>query len=172
MKLKKKHFIVGGVVLFLALIAGFVVFAQSDGPWFCNGGFHPGWHGRGFHSKFPGQDFSEHVLDRLDRGAEFLELSESQRQAYEEIRAKMKAHLTEGMEERRKFFSEIQTEMDQNDPDIERIANAIKERTRELPALIEEHVDLFVAFYDILDEGQRAQLVKMIRMRMGRRSDS
>jgi len=172
MKLRKKHFVIGAIVLSLGLIAGFVVFAESGGPWFCNGGFHSGWHGRGFHPKFSGQNFSEHILKRMDHGVEYLDLSESQRQAYEEIRAKIQAHLMEGMRDRKKFFLEVQTAMDREDPDIEKIASVIKEGIQELPAHIEEHVDLFVEFYNILDEDQKAQLVKMIRVRMERRNES
>lgn len=172
MKLQKKHFIIGAIVLSLGLIAGFAVFAESGGPWFCNEGFHSGWHGRGFHPEFSGQNFSEHILKRMDHGVEYLDLSESQSQAYEEVRAKIQTHLMEGMRERKQFFTEIQTEMDRENPDLEKIASVIKEGVQELPAHIEEHVDLFVEFYNILDEDQKAQLVQMIKVRMGRRNDS
>ena len=172
MRIQKRYFIVGGIVLIGALIAGFVVFAQSEGPWFCNGDFHPGWNGRGFHSRIGGHDFSEHILKRLDHGVEYLDLSESQRQAYEEVREKIQAHLAEGMRERKEFFTEIKTELDRDNPDMERVAGVVKERIREVPGLIEEHVDLFMELYNILDEDQKAQLVHMIKFRMGRRNES
>jgi len=171
MKLQKKHFIIGAVVLSLGLLAGIAALAGSGHPWFCDGSFHPRWHGGGFHPRFPGHDFSEHILRRLDKGVDQLDLSEAQMQEYEEIRQKIQSHLTEGIEHRREFFRKLRSETDREDPDLVRVATLVKESVKEMPALVEDHVDLFLEFYSILDEDQKAQLVEIIRERMGRGND-
>ena len=168
MKFKKKTLIIGAIVLALGLIAGFAVLAGSGPARFCGKGFHPGWHGRGFHSKFSDGDFHEHILERLDRVAEHLDLSEDQEAEYAEIKTKVEALLTEGMEERRAFFREIRSEMDTEVPDLVRVAALVREHAEDIPAFVERHVDLFVVFYNILDENQKAELATMIREKAGR----
>ena len=163
MRLPKKTLIIGAVVLSVGLFVGFAVFAGSGFHRFCDGGFHSGWHGGGFHGRFSGRDFHEHVLDRLDSAAESLDLSEAQEEEYAEIRLRAEALLTEGMEERRTFFRDLRTEMDTEVPDLAQVATLVKERAEKIPTFVGRHVDLFVEFYNILDENQRAELVKMIR---------
>jgi len=169
MKLQKKHFIIGGAIL-VGLLAGFAVLAASGPPPFCKGGFHRSWHGKGFHSRQLDRDFSEHILERLDYGADQLELSDNQREEYEEVRQRIKDHLREGMEHRRAFIRELRGEMDQEHPDLISLATRFKERIREMPDFVEDHVDLFVELYNILDEDQKARFVDMIRERMESRS--
>ena len=171
MKFQKKHFIVGAVVLSVGLLAGFAVLAGSYHPRFGDKNFHFGPCVRGFHPRFGDHDVSQHILSRLDHGVEYLDLSETQKQTYAEIRRKIQDRLTEGMEERKKLFMEIRGEMDRENPDLVKVANLMKERIKGMPALMEEHVDLFIEFYNILDEDQKAQLVGMIRERAGRRFD-
>lgn len=168
MRFQKKYFILGAVVLFLGLLVGFAVLAGSGPLRFCGGDFHPSWHGRGFHPGFSDENFSEQILKRLDHGVDYLDLSETQKQEYQEIRLRIQARLTEGMEERRKLFTELRSEMDRENPDLVRVAELVKERVRDMPVFVEHHVDLFVEFYSILDEDQKAQLVEMIRERTGR----
>jgi len=172
MRFQKKHFIAGAVVLFLGFLAGSAVLTGSVPPRFCGRDFHPSWHGRGFHPRFLDQDFSEQILKRLDHGVDYLNLSETQKQDYEEIRLRIQTRLTEGMEERRKFFRELRSEIDHENADLVRVAALVKERLRDMPVFVEHHVDLFVEFYNILDEDQKAQLVEMVRERIGRENGS
>ncbi len=142
--------------------------AGSGPPRFCDGKFHLGWHGRGSHPGFMDQDHSERFLKRLDQRVDYLDLSETQKQQYEDIRLRIQARLAEGMEERRRLFRELRSEIDRESPDLAQVATLVKERIRDMPAFVEHHVDLFVEFYNILDEDQKAQLVEMIRERIGR----
>jgi hypothetical protein len=169
MRIRKKHFIIGGVIL-VGLLSVFAVLAASGPPPFCKGGFHHGWHGTNIHSRHFGRDLSEHILERLDYGADQLGLSDSQREEYEEVRQRIESHLLEVMERRSAFIQELQSEMGREDPDLIRLATRLKERIREMPDFMEDHVDLFVELYNILDEDQKTRFVNMIRERMESRS--
>ena len=163
MKIPKKTLIIGAIVVCVGLFVGFAVLAGSGPHRFCDEGFHHGWHGRGFHGRFSDRDVHEHILDRLDSAAASLDLSEAQEEEYAEIRLRVETLLTEGMEERRAFFRDLRTEMDTEVPDLVQVASLVKERAEKIPTFVERHVDLFVEFYSILDDDQKAELAEMIR---------
>ena len=159
MKSKKKHVIIGSAVLLTIFIIG-SGFLAMEGP----SGFCP----KGFHSRFHGRDFSKHVLESLDAKVERLNLSESQQVEYEEIREKIEADMAAMKEGRKKFFTELKREMDDENPDIERISGLVKEKLQQMPARVEAHLDQFVEFYSILDEEQKNLLIERFREKMNR----
>lgn len=148
MKFPKKPFIVGAVVLSLALLVG------------C---------GPPRHRRFHGRDFSKHILKRLDSRIEKLDLSEAQKKKYEEIRPKIEATLAKAREGREKLFRELRGEMDRENPDLHRAVSLVKLQLEEMPASVGENLNLFMEFYDVLDEDQKAQVVKQIRKRIRKR---
>ena len=151
MKLTKKTYITGGIVLFVGVIVVFAGFFAGCGPhMFCDG------------------DFSEHILSRMDSRVEKLELSDSQQEKYEEIRLRVKANLDKGKEERRKFFSELQIEINKGNPNINAVTDLVKRKFTEGPIHLTDNLDLFVEFYNILDEDQKEILITKLRKKMNK----
>jgi hypothetical protein len=151
MKLQKKTYVIGGIVLFVGVIVVFAGLLAGCGPhMFCDG------------------DFSEHILSRMDSRVEKLELSDSQQKKYEEIRLKVKANLDKGKEERRKFFSELQIEINKENPNINAVTDLVKSKFKDGPIHLTKNLDLFAEFYNILDEDQKATLIKRLRKKMNR----
>jgi len=159
MKSKKKYVIMGSAVLLAIFIMGSGFLAMEGPSGFCGKGFHRGFHGR---------DFPKHILERLDGKVEELNLSESQQVEYEEIRDKIAADMSNMMENRKNFFTELKEEMDQENPDIEKIAAVLKEKLEQMPLKIGAHLDHFVEFYNILDEDQKGRMIERFREKMNR----
>jgi hypothetical protein len=44
----------------------------------------------------------------------------------------------------------------------------VKGRLRDMPDVVEKQLDYFVEFYNILDEGQKAELIEKIQKKMKR----
>ena len=166
MKSRKKYFIMGAIILFFFIISGFGLIAASGPPGFCDRSPCPMFHGKGFHPRFFGKDFSENVLRRMDRCVEELDFSEIQTEEYEEIRQKLKARLTEAMENRREFFIQLHDEINKGDPNIDTLSDLINQHLRKMPGFMSEKLNLFVEFYTILDENQKAMLLENARKKM------
>ena len=92
---RKKGFIVGSIVLLIVLFTAFGQVA-AWGP--CRG-FH-----RGFHPGFHHKDVSEFILWRLDKGVERLNLSEAQKEKYEEMKAKLEGRFKEHGDDRKRWM--------------------------------------------------------------------
>ena len=166
MKKRNKVFIGSGVVVLIVLLTGFGLLATC-GPWgHSDRGFGPGFHGRGFHSKFHGKDMSEFILWRLDKKVEELDLSDDQNKKFEAIKAKIKTHFSEGMDYRKAMLDKFHAEMDKDNPDIAGLAESVKEKIKYVSGFVEENLDLFVEFYNSLDEGQKQKVIDSIRDRM------
>ena len=159
MKPKKSYFVIGAVVLVVALIAGCGLFPSCGPQMFCERGFHPGFHGR---------DFSERILERIDKKVEKLGLKETQQQRYAEIRQKIEADFSKMSEGRKALFKDFQGEINKENPDIDRVAGLLKDRLKEMPDHIARHLDHFVEFYGILNEDQKARLLEKVRDRIGK----
>ena len=142
MNFQKKSLMVGTIVLSLGLLVG------------C---------GHHMHHRFHNKDFSKHIMKRLDSRVEKLDLSETQRGKYEEIRTKVEANLAKGMEQREEFFRELRSEIDRENPDMNVVMELVKRQLRNMPDFMEDNLDYFVEFYNILDEDQKAKLIKKIR---------
>jgi Spy/CpxP family protein refolding chaperone len=145
MKLKRNRLIIGAVLLSLGLFAG------------C-----------GLHRHHPcrGRDVSKHVLKRLDRGAKKLNLTDVQKEKYDEFRLKIEAHLKAMKTERDRFLGEMKAQLTQEDPDIDAVVERVKMHFRALPEKMEEPLDLFAEFYKVLDDDQKAKMMKHVREKM------
>jgi hypothetical protein len=156
---RKKYFIVGGVVLFIMLFAGFGLVA-AGGP--CRG-FH-----RGFHPGFHNKDFSKFILSRLDKRVEELNPTEAQKGKYEEIKGKLEARFKEHMDDRKRLIEELQTEMNKEDPNVKALSESVKKRIKLFPGFMEGNLDLFIEFYETLDKEQKDKVMATIRKKMKR----
>lgn len=151
--------LVASVLMLLGPIAGCRPPGWRDGsfaPPFCRRG--PG---------FADRDFPERALKHMDRHVEELNLTEAQRQSYEALKSRLKAHFEEGKAKRTAWVGELRTELNKENPDIQVVAAHVKKATKALPEAMDRHVDLFVEFYGILDDGQRMKVVQRFRDRMG-----
>ncbi len=156
---RKKYFVVGSIVLLIVLLTGFELVA-ARGP--CRG-FHGGFH-PGFHHK----DISEFILWRLDKGVEGLNLSEDQKGKYEEMKGKLEARFKELREDRKRWMEEFQTAMKKEDPDVKALSESVKKRIERFSGFMEGNLDLFVEFYETLDQEQKEKIMATIRKKMKR----
>ena len=153
---RKKYFTVGSIVLLIVLFTAFGLVAARG---YCRG-FHPGFHDK---------DFSEFILWRLDKGVEGLNLSEAQKEKYEEMRAKLETRFKELREERKRWREELQGKMKKEDPDVKVLSESVKKGIERFSGFMEGNVDLFVQFYETLDQEQKDKIMARIRERMKRR---
>ena len=169
MKIRKKHVVIGLIVLFGSLSIGCGLRAIAKGRG-CEGRFPSGFHGRGFHFGHPGKHSPERVLSFLDKRIEFLDLNESQKEKYEEVRGKIKDRLTEHMEDRKAFAEQLREETDHENPDINRIADLLRDRIQSMSSSLDEGLTYFVEFYNVLDENQKKLVIERFRNRAHCRS--
>jgi hypothetical protein len=163
---------IGGVLVFVAGVLVFCgPFAGCRPPAWRDGPFAPSFCKRG-PPGFADKNFSERVLKHMDSHVEELNLNETQRQSYEALKTRLKAHFEEGKAKRTAWVGELRTELNKEKPDIQFMAAHIKKAARELPEAVDRHVDLFVEFYSLLDEGQKMKVVRRFRDRMGGPSSS
>ena len=155
----KRNFVVRGGVLFIMFFTGFGLLAGC-GP--CRG-FH-----RGFHPGFHNKDFSEHILRRLDKRVEALNLSEAQKEKYKDIKGKLETRLKEHMIDKKRFMEEIQTEMKKGEPDVKALSESIKKQLKRFPDFMEGNLDLFIEFYETLDKEQKDKIMAKIQKKMKR----
>jgi Spy/CpxP family protein refolding chaperone len=159
MKKRKKYFIIGAVILSIGILAS-LGFSAACGP-------HGSW-GKGFHSRFHSDDVADFISWKMDRHVKDLNLDETQRQEYENLKGQVKTHITEAMERRRGFHSIIHEEINKENPDLNNVANLAKERLQKMPDIIGKNLDLFMDFYNrVLTDDQRAKVIEMIRNRCG-----
>ena len=156
---RRKYFVVRGVVLFIMFFTGFGLLAGC-GP--CRS-FH-----RGFHPGFHNKDFSEHILRRLDKRVEALNLSEAQKEKYEEMKGKLVTRLKEQLDDRKRLMEEIQTEMKKEEPDVKALSESVKKRIERFSGFMEENLDLFVEFYETLDKEQKEKIMATVRKKIKR----
>ena len=134
MKNRKRYIIIGGVILFIGILAA-LGFTAACGP-------HGPWH-KGFHARFHCEDMTDFVLWKMDRHVKDLNLNEEQRQEYDRVRDQIKASITEAMEKRREFHGIVEAELSKENPDLKSLADLIKQRLEKMPDLIGEPLDLF-----------------------------
>lgn len=118
----------------------------------------------GFHRK----DFSEHALKRMDDRVKALNLTEYQKEQYAAIRQKVKTELTAGQERRNRLMTSIREEMKKDLPDIHEIAGLVSEHVEILSGAMDKGMGLFLEFYEILDDNQKAKVVGHLRDRLSR----
>ncbi|NVM26073.1 MAG: hypothetical protein HWN70_09205 [Desulfobacterales bacterium] len=163
MKARKKYFVISGIVLLVMLLTGIGLVA-AWGPGRCfDSDFHSRFHGRNFHPGFHSKDFSEFILWRLDKKVKDLHLSDTQKEKYEVIKGKIETHLKEGFEDRKRLMEDFHTEINKEDPNIERLAETIKKKIKKVSGFMEESLELIVEFYETLDENQKDRVISHIR---------
>ncbi len=159
MKTRKRYFVVGGIVLVVMLLAGFG-FVAACGP--C----------RAFEGDFQPRLHQKHFLDfalwRLDKGVEELNLSETQKERYGELKEEIKTGLKERMDERNRWREELQTELSKENPDVRALSESVKHRIELFSGFMEENLDLFAEFYQTLDQQQKQKVLAMVREKMKR----
>ena len=156
---RKKYFIVGSIVLLIVLFTGFGLVA-ARGP--CRGfqrGFHPGLHDK---------DVLEFILWRLDKRVEGLDLSEPQKGKYEEMKGKLEGRFKEHRDDRKRWMEELQTAMNKEDPDVKALSESVKKRIERFSSFMEGNLDLFVEFYETLDQEQKEKIMAAIREKIKR----
>lgn len=171
MKISKRTFVVGGVLVCVAVIGLFV--AGMVGKWpqrLMAGGFYPGFHQMtGHHGSWHGA-VAEHILELIDEHVEQLGLSEDQKVEYERIRSEIEANVLNSMEKKKALFTALHDEMSKERPDINAMGETIKGRLEEIPSVLGSHIDSFVSFYNILDEDQKTKVINRIRSKRCRGS--
>lgn len=159
MKTKKRYYIIGGSVLLIMLFTGFGLVAALE-PW---RGFPPG---KGFHHGFDRKDIAEFLMWRMDKKMKDLNLSEGQKEKYNQIRSNIEKHLTEGMDDRKMMMDTFHREMDKENPDVRLLAKMVKTKISEVSDLMRENLDLLVGFYESLNDNQKNKVLNAIRERM------
>jgi len=155
--MKMIMYVAGAVILVVTLVAGCGYFSHRGDGRFCDRGFHP---------RFQRDDFHDHVLKRMDQKVEKLNLNEDQQTKYQEIRQRIATDMA-GMKEGRKvLFSSLQEELERERPDIDALAGLFKEKLGRMPGLMENHLDAFVEFYQILDQEQQDQIIEHFREKL------
>lgn len=157
-KKKKRVIVISGAVLLVVLLAGFGVVCAGG----IHRGFHPGFHGKGFHDK----DVSDFMLWRLDKGVEELNFTEEQQEQYSVFKKRIETAFAEGKEIKTAIKEEIHSEFEKDNPDLELIAENAKAHMNELNSFMQDNIDLFKEFYGILDEEQKAMVIDKIKERM------
>ncbi|HNV46733.1 MAG TPA: Spy/CpxP family protein refolding chaperone [Spirochaetota bacterium] len=108
-------------------------------------------------------DFADKALARIDARIEKLNLNEAQRQKYDEIKASAKRDFASFTEKRKKVHEEIGAELNERTPDARKIARIALTAHKERPQKFEEYVTKLVELYEMLDDGQKAQVVDEMR---------
>lgn len=165
---RRKKIIIGALILTLAVVVG-IGATMAYGPrgsW--ARGFPPGFHGMGCHPGNHGQDIADFIMWKMDRHVKDLNLNETQKNEYEKIKEEIKAGIADAIEKRKDFHGIVHAEMSKENPDIPALAGLMKERAQNIPDMVSKPIDLFVDFYSLLDENQKAQVIAMFRARMGR----
>jgi hypothetical protein len=122
-------------------------------------GCHPGTHG---------EDIAEFILWKMDRHVKELNLTDTQKKEYAKSKEEIRAGITEAIERKKDFHRIVHEEMAKENPDIDALAGLMKARSQNIPDMVSKPIDLFVNFYNLLDENQKASVIEMLRARMGR----
>lgn len=155
MKTRKKYIVWGSIVLALILVAG-TGLASFNGPWSpCGHGFH-------------GRDFHSCLLGRMDDKMAELNLSPDQQERYEQIKQSISDDLGEMAQNRKQFRANIKKELEADNPDVVKIAALIKTKVGQIQTRFSDHLDEMVAFYAMLDDQQKAQVLTHMREKMNR----
>lgn len=164
---KRKKIIFGALILTLAVVVGIgaTVAYGPKGSW--ARGLPPGLHGMGCHSGPHGEGIADFILWKMDRHVKELNLNDTQKKQYEQSKEEIRAGIAEAVERKKDFRRTVHEEMDKENPDIAALAGLMKERAQNIPDMVSKPIDLFVSFYNLLDENQKAKMIEMFRARMG-----
>jgi len=132
-------------------------FEGRDHSWSFRRGPH------GFHRG----DF-ERVLKHVDERVESLNLTDPQKEKYAAVRLKMKSELIKGVENRKKLAVDVRKEMQKDLPDMHKVAGMVSDHIGMLPAALDNGMNLFLEFYEVLDENQKAMIIRHMRKHLDR----
>ena len=65
-------------------------------------------------------------------------------------------------------MEELQTAIDKQDSDVKALSESVKKRIERFSVFLEGNLDLFVQFYETLDQRQKDRVMAAIRERMKR----
>ncbi len=65
-------------------------------------------------------------------------------------------------------MEELQTGMSKGDPDVKVLSESVKKGIERFSGFMEGNLDLFVQFYETLDQGQKEKVMARIREKMKR----
>jgi hypothetical protein len=163
MKIRKKHVVIGLVVLLVIIFMGFGLMAIGEAQRGCNGHFPMRFHGGGHHFGHFDKDSPEHVLSFMDERIQALHLNEAQEKKYEEIRAKIKSRLHEHIEDRKIFAEQLREEVQRENPDIDLMTDLFRKHIQTMSSSIDEGLKYFVEFYKQLDDNQKRLVLEKFR---------
>ncbi len=164
---KRKKTVIGALILSLAILVG-IGATMAYGPrgsW--ARGFAPRFHGMACHPGPHGEDIADFILWKMDRHVKDLNLNEAQKGEYEKIKEEVRAGMADAIEKKQEFRGIVHAEMNKEHPDINALAVLMKDRAQRVPTMVAKPIDLFVDFYNLLNEAQKAQVIQMFRSRMG-----
>ncbi len=158
--MKSKTYLIPGLaLLMIAVFGGCSRFSQQQDA----ENYNCGWR-----QKFRNKDFSEHILRKIDRHVEELNLTASQKNEYSTLREKIKSDLKQMKDTRKNFFSDLRNEINLPDPDLNAVADLITKGLSRMPDRVQNHMDYFVEFYNILDENQKNEVISGFRKKLNR----
>jgi Spy/CpxP family protein refolding chaperone len=108
---------------------------------------------------------TENLLKRIDGRVKKLDLTDMQQVQYEQIRTRLQKDLETDMADLREFRERMSEELAGPDPDLETVAEMLKEN---VPVIRNRYIDYFVEFYNILDEKQKEKIVTRMNRRFKR----
>jgi hypothetical protein len=163
MKTKKRFMVVGGIILGMLLSGAAAVEAWGPGGWRgCGGWFHHGFHG--------GKDMPDAVLRHMDKKVGELNLTAAQKVKYDELRASIKTHLSEAVEDHKALRESLYGEMAKEVPDVAVLVEKMKVKVQDVSTIMQKNMNLAAAFYGSLDDNQKKQVVSEIKKRMAKHS--
>lgn len=121
----------------------------------------------GPHMGMPGK-IHKYVLAHIDDRVEELKLTPDQQKKYLVLRAKLEANLKAAGAKRQAVFMELYQGINQPNPDVRAMTGMIKQRLNLIPEMMGANLDLLADFYEILDDQQKAQMLKKAQKRMKR----
>ena len=121
--------------------------------------------GKKWHSRFHDRGVDQ-ILGRLDKGVKDLNLTDEQPGRYENLRSQLEEDLYGMGQNRRAFFIELKDEVDREEPNMAKVAGLLKQKIDLVEDRMTAHIDSWLEFYQILNEGQKAQVIGALRERM------
>ena len=165
MKGRKKFIVIGTVVLAIGILATMCIATGGSGFVCGERWAHAGPFMHGCSGKFGGHFMKAMVLAHVDDMAETLELNEAQNEAFKEIREQLENNIDLARERRQAFLESVKGEINAGRPDMTALVGMLKGKISEMPAHFSDNLDLFLEFYNILDDSRKAQLIEMFRDR-------
>ncbi len=128
------------------------------------------------HSDYPGEICFRHgpeaVKKRIDKRLAELNLDGEQQKQVDALKLRIREDMVQGMTEKSRALDGIASRLREKNPDVPALAKDIKSAISEKgPEKVDRVLGYGVAFYDILDDGQKAMVVERLRERIDRAGD-